>query len=112
MLSGYLREVIEEEPSVGKVEEVAVCVEDYILASQDIVVEEGVLTVSGGQLLGGCVVIVAEVLASFLLLLNKQTQRLIVFNTTSDCLLRRRPLHPSPSVEPNVIFLCCINFCG
>ena len=69
MLSGLLP-VKEVEPKVvGKVVvEEKILAGDYVLAQQEMVVEEGVL--GSQQLVGPCVVMVAERVASFLLLLD------------------------------------------
>ena len=69
MLSGSLP-VKEVEPKVvGKiVVEEKILAGDYVLAQQEMVVEEGVL--GSQQLVGPCVVVLVERVASFLLLLD------------------------------------------
>ena len=69
MLSGS-HPVEEAEPeAVGKgVVEEEISAGDYVLAQQEMVVEEGIL--GSQRLVGSCVVVVAERLASFLLLLD------------------------------------------
>ena len=69
MLSGLLPAKEVEPKVVGKlVAEEKILAGDYVLAQQEMVVEEGVL--GSQQVVGPCVVMVAERVASFLLLLD------------------------------------------